>query len=227
MSISILLQSPLYEQGWGPADLSVNNCVGNWLSAGTSPDSINIGLAFYGRSFAQAMGLNQVHGGTDNINWQVDEGTPLYYNIMSKLTSMTTKRHEPSSTQYAYFSTGAGGGLVTYDDEQAICDKTQYVMDNNLNGFIIWELSGDVMEDLSTPLLDMVNIKLADSSLECDSFSRATNPIPTHPTPSATKPTPTSSKSNCGDGNRGNGICSNGQCCSQWGWCGTTAEHCN
>jgi GH18 family chitinase len=69
----------------------------------------------------------------------------MYYNIMSQLSSMTSMRHEPSKTQYAYFSSAAGGGLVSYDDEQAICDKTQYVMDNDLNGFIIWELSGDLM----------------------------------------------------------------------------------
>eukprot|EP00808_Paulinella_micropora_P029593 g7498.t1 len=30
----------------------------------------------------------------------------------------------------------------------------------------------------------------------------------------------------CGNGSRGNGDCANGQCCSQFGWCGTAAEHC-
>lgn len=30
----------------------------------------------------------------------------------------------------------------------------------------------------------------------------------------------------CGNGNRGDGICSNGECCSEHGWCGTSAEHC-
>jgi len=30
----------------------------------------------------------------------------------------------------------------------------------------------------------------------------------------------------CGDGNIGNGICADGTCCSQYGWCGTSAEHC-
>jgi chitinase len=47
-------------------------------------------------------------------------------------------------TQYAY----SEKGMVSYDDERAICDKTEYAMDNNLNGYIIWELSGDLMEDL-------------------------------------------------------------------------------
>jgi hypothetical protein len=31
----------------------------------------------------------------------------------------------------------------------------------------------------------------------------------------------------CGNGNRGNGICPNaGECCSQYGWCGTSSDHC-
>mmetsp|Transcript_9790 Transcript_9790/g.20710 ORF Transcript_9790/g.20710 Transcript_9790/m.20710 type:complete len:201 (+) Transcript_9790:1758-2360(+) len=32
---------------------------------------------------------------------------------------------------------------------------------------IIWELSGDLMEDLNTPLLDMVNRKLSESDTNC------------------------------------------------------------
>ena len=32
----------------------------------------------------------------------------------------------------------------------------------------------------------------------------------------------------CGGGNRGNGICPQaGLCCSKWGWCGTSAAHCD
>ena len=60
-------------------------------------------------------------------------------------------------------------GLVSYDDERAICDKTGYAIDNNLNGYIIWELSGDLMPDLSTPLLDATNAKLLNPGLDCAS----------------------------------------------------------
>merc|ERR1719203_2455055 len=54
-----------------------------------------------------------------------------------------------------------------------------------------------------------------------------TPPTPTPPTPpSPTPPSPTPSIP-CGDGNIGNGVCVDGTCCSQWGWCGTTSDHCN
>jgi chitinase len=39
-------------------------------------------------------------------------------------------------------------GFLSYDDERAICDKAEYAINENLNGFIIWEISGDVMDDL-------------------------------------------------------------------------------
>ncbi|KAL3796133.1 hypothetical protein HJC23_000636 [Cyclotella cryptica] len=63
------------------------------------------------------------------------------------------------------------GGMVSFDDKEAICDKTQYCLDHELNGFIIWELSGDLMRDFSTPLLDAVHSKLNDPSLSCKAFA--------------------------------------------------------
>jgi chitinase len=58
-------------------------------------------------------------------------------------------------------------GLVSFDDERAICDKVDYAQEKEIGGFIVWELSGDMLADLSTPLLDVVNMKLAHSSFEC------------------------------------------------------------
>eukprot|EP00804_Cyclotella_cryptica_P014807 CCRYP_015026-RF/>CCRYP_015026-RF protein AED:0.11 eAED:0.11 QI:481/0.94/0.95/1/0.78/0.75/20/1173/1223 len=154
--------APLYYQGWGEKGFSVHDCVENWLAGGGTRDKINIGLPFYGRSFAGATGLNEPHDGADQTVWGIDDGTPQYYNIMAQLPSMTHIWDKTSWTDWAYFESG---GSVSYDSEDAICAKTQYAIDNDLNGFIIWELSGDA--DLSTPLLDVVNKKLADSSYSC------------------------------------------------------------
>lgn len=41
-------------------------------------------------------------------------------------------------------------------------------MDRNLNGYIIWEISGDLMPDLSTPLLDATNNRLNKPNVRCD-----------------------------------------------------------
>ena len=77
---------------------------------------------------------------------------------------MTSVWDEKTWTQYAYFS---NGGFVSFDNENAICSKVEYAIDHNLGGFIIWELSGDLMEDLSTPLLDVTNKKLHNPDYNC------------------------------------------------------------
>jgi hypothetical protein len=77
---------------------------------------------------------------------------------------MTSVWDKKTWTQYAYFD---NGGLVSFDNENAICAKVQYAIENNLAGFIIWELSGDLMDDLSTPLLDITNKKLMNPDLSC------------------------------------------------------------
>eukprot|EP00804_Cyclotella_cryptica_P028311 CCRYP_013185-RB/>CCRYP_013185-RB protein AED:0.09 eAED:0.09 QI:289/0.87/0.88/1/1/0.88/9/382/644 len=159
------VNSPLYdgrndpEPGW-----SIDGCAKNWVEKGAPKDKLNIGLAFYGRSFKDAKALGELHGGTDDINWAVDEGTPQFFNIMDKISQMTYVMDEESKTPYAYFDQG---GLVSYDDESSICYKTEYAMNEQLNGVIMWELTGDVMKDLNTPLLDILNRKLVETTIDC------------------------------------------------------------
>ena len=91
----------------------------------------------------------------------------LDYNIARKLSGLTSVRDDQTKTQYAYSTTG----FLSYEDEQSICDKTEYALDRNLNGYIIWEISGDLMPDLSTPLLDTVNNRLNKPELRCDAVN--------------------------------------------------------
>jgi GH18 family chitinase len=101
---------------------------------------------FYHRSFKYATGLNQPHGGNDVASWPDDEGSPQYFNIYAKLPNMLQVRDNKSKTQYAYTSRLEQPGLqlpegvVSFDDERAICDKVNYVQQHDLGGFIIWEL---------------------------------------------------------------------------------------
>ena len=159
------VNAPLYYQGFGDMDFNVDSCVKNWENGGAPASKISIGLSFYGRSFAYASGLNEPHQGADMNNWLTDGGLPQYFNIVDRLSTMTSVRHDVSKTQYAFFN--SGNGFVSYDDERSICEKTEYVINNNLKGFLIWELSGDFMPDFSTPLLDAVNDKLADPNMNC------------------------------------------------------------
>jgi chitinase len=108
------VHSPMYYQGWGPKKFSLDDCVKTWHDAGTPMSKINIGLSFYGRTFATATGLQQEHSGSDIAHWGPDEGTPMYYNILQQLPSMTSVRHEPTKTQYAYFNGGGTSAFIAY-----------------------------------------------------------------------------------------------------------------
>ena len=158
------VDAPLYDQNGSP-EFSVHSCVENWLKGGAKKEKINIGFPFYGRSFLGAKHLYEPHEGNDETTWPEDEGIPQYYNIVKKMSSLTSVRDEQTMTQYAY----GEKGMVSYDDERAICDKTEYAQDHGLNGYIIWELSGDLMPDLSTPLLDAANAKLLNPNIDCAS----------------------------------------------------------
>ena len=52
---------------------------------------------------------------------------------MEQIDSLTVHWHEETSTPYAFFN---DGGLVSFDDERAICLKTEYVINESLHGFV-------------------------------------------------------------------------------------------
>ena len=173
--------------------------------------------------------------------------------FMAKLPNMISIRDELTKSQYAYFPGKPmlfcntilffypnndlhlicilnmhiylAGGLVSFDNERSICDKTEYAIENNLNGFLIWELSGDMMTDLSTPLLNSVNAKLLDPNLDCETIA-SSGPQPTPSLPSSPPPGPSPTS---GGGEQpvckkhtitcsANNPCSdNRHCCSDWG----------
>ena len=128
--------APLFDQGWIDKEprWSAHGCVDTYVEAGIPLSKLNLGLPFYGRSFQGATGMKQFHDGADDINYHVDEGSPQYYNIVAKLKDMTTYRHEKTRTQYAVFDEEDGGGVVSYDDARAICDKVEYANERGMNG---------------------------------------------------------------------------------------------
>lgn len=50
---------------------------------------------------------------------------------------MKVEWDEETATPYAYFD-DVTGGMISYDDERAICLKTEYAIQENLHGFVSW-----------------------------------------------------------------------------------------
>ena len=137
------VNAPMFDQGWGDKTKrwSVHGCVNTYVERGVSLHQMNIGLPFYGRSFSHATGMKQFHGGADDVNFHLDEGSPQYFNIVNELkgvegyadSGMTTYRHAKTQTQFAVFN-GGNRGLVSYDDPRAICDKVEYANERGMHG---------------------------------------------------------------------------------------------
>lgn len=163
--------SPLYQPAEGEPTFNLDNAVDRLVNDhGVPREKITIGLAFYGRS-AKTVGAPGLHvpvqvGQTDNGTFSADEGSPQYYNILEK--KHLFEEHWDGIAQVPYL-TGKDGlnTFVSYDDERAIGLKAQYVLDEQLAGVIIWEITGDYITTTpysgviaGTPLADTLNAVL-------------------------------------------------------------------
>lgn len=159
--------SPLYPPAQGDPSFNLDSTVTRLVNYyNVNPQKITVGVAFYGRT-SKTSGPAGLHspttGQVDNSTFFVDDGSPLYYNVMDKMNLFT--QNWDSQAQVPYL-TGNGNlqTFVSYDDEQSIGLKAQYIVDKNLRGAIIWEITGDMMESTtvpgtvgSTPLADTLN----------------------------------------------------------------------
>ena len=159
--------APLTAPTQGNPDFNIEKSVDLLVNAyGVSPNKITVGLAFYGRS-VKTNGSATLHGpsngNTDATTFWEDDGSPLYYNVMNKAHLFTNNWDNNAQVPYL---TGNGNlnTFVSYDNERSIGLKAQFIVDNNLRGAIIWEITGDYIETspgsgiiAGTPLVDTLN----------------------------------------------------------------------
>ena len=159
--------APLYPPASGDPTINLDSAVERLTSFyAVDPQKITVGVAWYGRS-AKTVGTPGLHvpttGAADMVTFALDDGIPLYYNIWGEMSSFT--QNWDSQAQVPYLTgNGSLNTFVSYDDEQSIGLKAQYIVDNNLRGAIIWEITGDYIEtspgsgiEAGTPLADTLN----------------------------------------------------------------------
>ena len=113
------------------------------------PSKINLGVPFYGHSFAQCTALNGENHGSDTTLFP--DGDVNYYSIVQYLNKF---RHWDEKAEVPYLILPGTKTFVSFDDAESIKLKAQYVLDHKARGVIIWEITGDYLEDGSTPLMD-------------------------------------------------------------------------
>ena len=152
--------APLYDQADNPADdrLDWNSAIDAYLSAGVPNDKLVIGAPFYGRVFG---GVGSTNNGLYQPDTQIVSGTDgqsgylSYWDIQDRYLSEGSgyTRYWDSEAQVPYLYNPDTQQFVTYDDEQSIGLKADYINDRELGGLMFWELATDARDH---SLLDTV-----------------------------------------------------------------------
>lgn len=95
---------------------------------------IVMGMAFYGREFFNCQ-LNAT---------PKEGGGPITYTTINEyLTSGNWDRFWDASARVPYLKKKSGCGIVSYDDDQSLTAKADYIKANGLAGAMIWEITQD------------------------------------------------------------------------------------
>jgi len=116
---------------------SIDSCVRAWLNAGLPSDKLVIGIPFYGYKYdvsgTSEDGLRQKHIGGSALSYEAIEKDYLSNPQYIK------KFHEESLVPWLY----NGKTFISYDDPQSVALKAEYIIEKNLGGAMVWELSQD------------------------------------------------------------------------------------
>lgn len=142
--------SPLYDYG-SSDNWSIDKAMKYYTDRGVPPSMLNIGLHFYGKTFADCTGPNQPFSGLGSGDG--DPGTMSFFSVNKNLVSGVYTRHWDEQAQNPY-GLSSDGEYCSYDDTVSIRIKAEYCINNNFGGAIIWELSADKLDDGTQPLLE-------------------------------------------------------------------------
>lgn len=189
--------SPLYAPAQGDPTFNVNSTVERLVNNhGVSPEKITVGVAFYGRS-SKTQGAPVLHGPTtgqvDDITYAEDEGSPLYYNILKQEHLFDKKWDDLAKVPYLLGKNGLET-FTSYDDTSSIRLKAEYIVDHDLLGAIIWEITGDYIESspgsgviAETPLIDQLNNTFCNYSGVLATVETSAPDVTVYPNPGSDK----------------------------------------
>lgn len=114
--------------------------------------------AFFGYSYTNCSEIYGEHQGADTSLFKAGEDI-LYTHIEEKMDLF--ERYWDANAQAPYLISKLNSTLISLDDEESVALKSDYVIENNAGGIIIWPLMGDYLKDGKTPLLDVIHQKLS------------------------------------------------------------------
>lgn len=131
-------QSNLYPSALSLNNISVDTYVENLVNAGMPSEKILIGLPFYGRrGMSTTMSFDNIRN-----NYINHSGYTVQWDNLAKVP---------------YITDGNGNLLLSFDNEQSIYHKGQYVLDNCLGGMFSWQSNFDQANILARAMNYAVN----------------------------------------------------------------------
>ena len=145
--------SNLYPPEDYKTDASAHKSVQLFMEAGVPAEKLVMGIPFYGRSWI--MQSADKHG----INMPVERtvrGGGYTYIKDSLVNQKGFVRYWDENADAPYLFNSETNQLLTYDDEESVRLKCEYVLENNMAGMMFWQYASDPKEYL----LDVMNMYL-------------------------------------------------------------------
>lgn len=116
---------------------SVKDGIKTYLASGVPSNKLVMGMPFYGRVFHEAKADN------NGLYQSFNGGTSLSYGKLQReyIGKNGYERHWIEETQVPVLYDG--NTFISYDDEESVAKKTDFLKENNLGGAMMWELSQD------------------------------------------------------------------------------------
>lgn len=141
--------APLYAPHEGLEGYDLNSVVTRLRNEyGVPEEKITIGLAFYGRSL-KTKGSPGLHVATEKVpdthTFEDGNGAPQFYTILAK--QHLFYYHWDQEAQAPYLQSREPlNTFVSFEDENSVARKGRYIIEQNLGGAIIWDITGDYVE---------------------------------------------------------------------------------
>lgn len=145
----------LYEAEVDLFRASVDSAVKDFMGAGVPKEKIVIGVAFYGRTWK---GVPNVDNGLIQMAQTTGSGGPDYGAIVGEcLDKKGFVRYFDDVAKAPYLYNG--DEFISYDDEESIKHKADYVNANDLLGMMYWEYKCDTTGTLTQHMRKVIDNK--------------------------------------------------------------------
>jgi len=128
---------------------NVDFAVQAYLEAGVPADKIVVGVRFVATGWTGVPsannGLYQDHGPAAPGSW--GEPGSIGFQDIEDVYLPTYKRSWENDAQVPWLYNPDTGIMISYEDQDSVTAKANYVLANQLGGIMIWELAADDSED--------------------------------------------------------------------------------